>query len=367
MLLLFLFLFLDIVSSFLSFLILSRSRPLLEEPQTLGVSVLAKTMTSREEIVAVHMRPATGQRVQKCIIFTIVAVLVFQFHTISIHRPFRLSYLTFSSSGSSICDPIPVPPALDYNGQSWDTWIGLEQTFKRFKPQSELEHRDFPQGQTTTPTEDLLHDFLNLTSSEAWSMRQMHENLVDALPEYPDQVFEGQGIVMVSGGRYSEYAATTLGMLRLTGSRLPVELWLKDSTEEEEGWCDELTDDGISCRYLSDYLGEMKAFPNPYQYKVAAIFFSSFEEILFLDSDSIPVKNPDYIFYSPAYQDTGLVLWPDYWTSTESPWLPFITGQSEEPNRSVPNISTVDSGQMLWDKQRHWKVIRCTVSFFIQS
>ena len=302
------------------------------------------------------MRSATGQK-PKLIIFSVIAVLIFQFHTISIDRPLRLFYQTFYPRASSICDPILVPSALDYNGQSWKTWIRLEETFKRFQPELELEHRDFPEGQTITPTKDLLDDFLDLTSSEACAMRQMHQNLVDALPEYPDEVYKGRGIVMVAGGRYSEYAATTLGMLRLLGSRLPVEVWLKDSTEEEEGWCDELAQDGISCRYLSNYLGEMTAFPNPYQYKFAAMFFSSFKEILFLDSDSLPVKNPDSIFDSPAYQETGVVLWPDYWDSTESPWLPYITGQSKERTRSVPNITTVDSGQMLWDKERHWKVL----------
>lgn len=184
--------------------------------------------------------------------------------------------------------------------------------------------------------------------------------LVETLPDYPEEVYAGRGVVMVAGGRYSEYASTTLGMLRRSGSRLPVEMWLKDSFEEEEGWCDELAVDGINCRYLGDYLGEMMAFPNPYQYKVAAIFFSSFKEVLFLDCDNMPVVNPDTIFDSPAFQNTGMILWPDYWKSTQAPWLPYITGQKDTRSRSLPNITTVDSGQMLWDKKRHWKVFTST-------
>lgn len=304
------------------------------------------------------MRPTVGQKLKKLAIFTIIAVLVIHFQTVAFNGPPILSHLPFPPQHKLICDPIPLPTALDYNGQIWESWIHLERTFKKFVPHMELNRRDFPLGQTARPTVEMLSHFLNMTRADAERMRHTHEELVEELPEYPDNVYEGRGIVMVAGGRYSEYSATTLGMLRLLGSRLPVEVWLKDSTEEEEGWCDELAEEGTICRYMSDYLGEMTAFVHPYQYKIAAMYFSSFEEMLFLDSDSIPVKAPDAIFDAPAYQETGIVLWPDYWGSTESPWLPYIIGESMEESTSVHNITTVDSGQMLWNKKRHWKVER---------
>lgn len=303
------------------------------------------------------MRPTVGQKLRKLFILAVVALLVFHFHNVAFNPPLTLSYLTFSPHRTSTCDSIDVPPALDYNGQIWESWIHLEHLFKKFEPHMELAHRDFPDGQTVQPSEDILSQFLNMSFADAEAMRQNHQSLLEELPEYPEQVYQGRGVVMVAGGRYSEYSATTLGMLRLLGSRLPVEVWLKDSIEEEDGWCDELAEEGISCRFLSDYLGEMTAFAHPYQYKIAAMYFSSFEEMLFLDSDSIPVKNPDSVFNAPAYKDTGIVLWPDYWGSTESPWLPYVIGESMEESTTVPNITTVDSGQMLWDKKRHWKVI----------
>ena len=302
------------------------------------------------------MRPTVAQKLRKFIIFIIIAVVVVHFHTLTLNRPLPLTYLPFSPQRISACDPIKLPTPLDYNGQIWESWIHLEHLFKKFEPDTELEHRDFDAGQTVHPTKEILSRFLNMTFADVERMRNSHERLLEELPEYPDNVYEGRGVVMVAGGRYSEYAATTLGMLRLLGSRLPVEVWLKDSIEEEEGWCDELAEEGISCRYMSDYMGEMTAFVHPYQYKIAAMYFSSFEEMLFLDSDSIPVKPPDSVFDAPAYRDTGIVLWPDYWKSTESPWLPYIIGESVAESTSVPNITTVDSGQMVWDKKRHWKV-----------
>lgn len=322
-------------------------------------------MTSRVETS--FMRPTVGQKLKKFVIFTGLVLLLLHFHTVARNRPLALSYLTFSPKASSACDLIHVPPPLDYNGEIWESWIHLEHLFKRFEPHIQLQHRDFLGGQIVQPTEKILAHFLNMTFTDAERMRKSHEQLLEGLPEYPDGIYQGRGIVMVAGGRYSEYSATTLGMLRLLGSRLPVEVWLKNSIEEEEGWCDELAEEGISCRYMSDYLGEMTAFVHPYQYKIAAMYFSSFEEMLFLDSDSIPVKNPDSVFNAPAYQDTGIVLWPDYWGSTESPWLPYIIGESSEETQSVPNITTVDSGQMLWDKKRHWKVITAFLSGIVRS
>lgn len=310
--------------------------------------------TSRVDIIL--MRPSGGQRYRRLGLLVLVAVLGFHFHAYLYAGDLGLAYLSFTSQVSSACDEILVPPALEYNGIAWESWIHLERLFKEFEPSVELEHRNFPGGQTVLPNVDILRDFLNLTFTDVNVMRRRHVELVERLPEYPDKIYKGRGILMVAGGRYSEYAATTLGMLRLMGSRLPVEIWFKDSTEEEEYWCDELVADGISCRHISDYLGEMTAFTDPYQYKIAAMYFSSFEEMLFLDSDCIPVKNPDSIFDSPTYQETGIVLWPDYWGSTESPWLPYVIGESEEKSEAVPNITTVDSGQMLWDKKRHWKV-----------
>ena len=254
------------------------------------------------------------------------------------------------------CSPIWVPPPLDRNGQVADKWSRLEFLFRQHPPRQKLTHKAFEKGETVQPTVAILNKFLNLQEPDAAAMRQIHADLVHALPAFPEREYKGRGIVMVAGGQYAEYASTSLGMLRLLGSRLPVEIWLKDAVEEEDGWCDELAREGIVCRYLTDYMGEMTDLNSAYQFKVLALLFSSFAEVLFLDADSIPVQNPDALFDAPAFRDTGAVLWPDYWGSTESPWLPYITGQLDAKSKKLPNHTTVDSGQMLWDKRRHWKV-----------
>jgi hypothetical protein len=42
------------------------------------------------------------------------------------------------------------------------------------------------------------------------------------------------------------------------------------------------------------------------------VLLSSFEEVLFLDSDNMPIVDPKWAFDLPMYQKTGAVFWPDY-------------------------------------------------------
>ena len=93
-----------------------------------------------------------------------------------------------------------------------------------------------------------------------------------------------------------------------------------------------------------------------YQLKVNSILFSSFEQILFLDADNVPVKIPDPIFEAPAFEETGIILWPDYWKHTGAPLLPYEIGLTDDASEKFREDQTAESGQLVWDKRRHWKV-----------
>ena len=160
---------------------------------------------------------------------------------------------------------------------------------------------------------------------------------------------------MLAGGRYTEFAATSLGMLREMGSKLPVEVWSKDESEEINGFCDEIRAEGMACRRLADYM-DLSLLRHPYQWKIFTILFSSFEEVLFLDADSMPIMNPDFIFDSDVYKENGAILWPDYWKHSGSPWLPYVIGLSEQRSDMFQEEKSIESGQIYWHKQKHWKV-----------
>lgn len=38
-----------------------------------------------------------------------------------------------------------------------------------------------------------------------------------------------------------------------------------------------------------------------------------FDEVLMLDSDNIPVRDPAFLFNSVEFRELGAVFWPDYW------------------------------------------------------
>ena len=207
---------------------------------------------------------------------------------------------------------------------------------------------------------------------EAEVARKAHANILAGVPGYPSYssadttsdathhtaLFSGKGIIMMAGSRYSGYAATALGMLRQSGSRMPVEVWFKDQQDETPGWCEELHAEGMTCRRISDYIppAAMAHLSKGFQFKVLAVLFSSFQELLYLDADNFVLSNPDSIFDAPAYTSTGAVIWQDYWRHGGSLWLPYATGLATDQSTMFFDDQTAESGQMLWDKKRHWRV-----------
>lgn len=85
-----------------------------------------------------------------------------------------------------------------------------------------------------------------------------------------------------------------------------------------------------------------------YAIKSMVIVLSSFAEVLYLDSDNIPVINPDALFSEAMYQKTGTLFWHDFWAADWAPDAPLILGV----NATQMPQKTVESGQMLLNKHR---------------
>ena len=258
---------------------------------------------------------------------------------------------------SNRCGPAQKPAALSSSGPVAQTWEQLQQLFGSHPPQF-------------SPREPSLHDDsanatmasvelpLPSTIAAANALRVVHQNLVARIPSEPPQgLYEGHGVVMMAGGERDQFAAVSLGMLRFKGSRLPVELWHTDEASAKPGWCRKMAREGISCRYLSKYVASVtKVFPHEAQQQAAAVFFSSFEHVLFLDADTIPILNPDGIFDSQPYRDTGMIHWPDFWQSSQSIWTDYVIGSTAEVSQQRADYGTIDPTLMMWDKRRHWRV-----------
>ncbi|ORY58033.1 mannosyltransferase putative-domain-containing protein [Pseudomassariella vexata] len=188
-------------------------------------------------------------------------------------------------------------------------------------------------------------------------MRKAHAKFVEELENIraDEGIFKGRGVVMVGGGEYFGPAIISIHMLRRTGSTLPVEVFVPNDEEYEvdvcEGYLPKLN---AKCVVLAHVLSQSDAELgiSHYQLKAPSLLFSSFEEVLLLDSDSIPVVDPDEaVFSQEPYLSDGLIVWPDYWAATESPQFWTIAGFPDFPS-GLPATSS-ETGQLVVNKKTH--------------
>lgn len=300
----------------------------------------------------VRRRCYSAQRLKQsvlCAVF-IIALYGVYIYSAPIHH-----ITTLAPKPAPKCRMLPVPsPIADSAAASklWDTLVSL---FDAHKPPQDFQRPGSPLDMPAPSDWNTIKTWLSISPEEMEAARETHAAFVREIPAYPEHLYNGRGIVMVVGGVYSEYGTTSLGMLRHVKSTLPVEAWMKDSSEETIGLCENFAREGVACRLLSDYV-DVSGFTEGFQFKIASIFVSSFQDVLFLDADNIPVRDPEAIFDSREFQEAGAVLWPDFWKSTESPMTGYITGASDKVAQAPSELQTVEAGQMLWDKKRHWKV-----------
>ena len=69
-------------------------------------------------------------------------------------------------------------------------------------------------------------------------------------------------------------------------------------------------------------------------------------QVIFLDSDNVPIADVAQLFDTQEYVRYGALLWPDYWDNSAAPDLLNILGLKEVP------LGTTESGQMVFDKAR---------------
>jgi len=220
------------------------------------------------------------------------------------------------------------------------------------------------------PREASMNQVLN-SKSEIESLRSSHAAVLKTLQleDVKEDIFNGTGVVFVGGGEYYGPAIIGLLMLRRTGSTLPVEIFVADQSEYEPSLCEDyLPRYGARCLILSRFLQEGNTSQSfevtHYQLKSLAMLFSSFAEVLYLDSDSIPLVDPSTdLFSTEPYKSSGLVVWPDFWISTESPLFYTIAGLPKFPS-NLPKSSS-EAGQLLINKRTHLKTLLLAIYYNI--
>lgn len=141
-----------------------------------------------------------------------------------------------------------------------------------------------------------------------------------SVPAYPSAAYSNRGIVLTAGRRtYFTAAYVTLRVLREhLGTQLPIEVFYAGAAELPEeavryletAWPNVRVVDMTTLPGLEDV--NLKG----YQIKAAALYHSSFREVLWLDSDNMPLRDPADLFDTVLYKQHGALLWPgEYITS----------------------------------------------------
>jgi len=200
-------------------------------------------------------------------------------------------------------------------------------------------------------------EIATLPDQELQTISQAHSafvggigRLASLMPYAPNS----RGIVMTAGGKYFGIAITSLLMLRHTGTQLPVQLFLDSEADYDADVCERVLPAlNASCTVMERLWAVTPTMPpmDKFQFKVFAIIFSTFQEVLFLDADCWSVKPPDSLFTSEPFLSRGMVTWPDFWLSTASPLFYQIAGVHDAPPLTA-RLST-ESGILLYDKARH--------------
>ncbi len=192
-------------------------------------------------------------------------------------------------------------------------------------------------GASPAQTEEYLQSIIKLTPEQLGAMKRAHNRIASRLPDtYPEGLYKGDGIVFVGGGIFSWYSLLSIRNIRKLGCSLPIEIVIPNEEEYEPELCDKIFPAyGARCIYLPKILDDSVRADflfKGYQYKSLALMVSSFENVLLLDADNVPVISPEPLFHSAPFNETGLVIWPDFWKRTTSPYFYDIAGIEVDRN-----------------------------------
>lgn len=231
----------------------------------------------------------------------------------------------------------------------------------------------FPVLTPQTPVEEVRRhlDLPPRPQTEGWwswpnvqeAQRRAATHQLTLLPPCPRR-YCGRGVVIAGGGRYFPAAYVTVRVLRHVGCALPIELWHL-AGEVNAAMRRSLRPFGVRC-VNADMVARRHPFRfceghwwKGWQLKPYAIVHSSFREVLFLDADCYPARDPTFLFDWPGYRERGSVFWPDIEASRGlfSPEVWALFGVA--PQECMP----FESGQLLVDKRRCWRELSLALHY----
>ena len=173
------------------------------------------------------------------------------------------------------------------------------------------------------------------------------DSYLAGLDRLADSSCAGPGIVICGGGKYFASAYVTIRALRHLGCALPIQLWYLGRLGEMDDELISLVKPyGVEC-VDADRVRAIHPIRilNGFQLKPFATRHCAFGEVLFLDADCYPARDPSTLFACPGYRSTGALFWSDLpHTAAWTNWAAFQV----KPDGRPP----FESGQFLIDKWR---------------
>jgi alpha 1,2-mannosyltransferase len=185
---------------------------------------------------------------------------------------------------------------------------------------------------------------------------------LEQTPAYDRGIYHGNGIVIVVDPQSISVIYATIMMLRHKHQcTLPFELWYLKHEDSGASARALFLDLAVRWRAFEDVVAADMLQPieanvglRRFQLKPLAVLHSQFAEVLLLDSDNTPLRDPTFLFDSAEYLQHGAVFWPDYWVpSSDNPVFDLL-GLDVPPSEQ-------ESGQLLVDKKRAWRGLQAAV------
>ncbi|CAF4100304.1 unnamed protein product, partial [Adineta steineri] len=193
-----------------------------------------------------------------------------------------------------------------------------------------------------------------LTEVQMINAKLKWKNFVKTIPEYPLNRYFGRGIVSSASSDFNRcrQLIASIKLLRRLNCRLPVEVftYIGELTTNEIRQLQRIPN--VIVRMLQKDRTTVGEIPGPYAIKPDSILHSSFEHVLWLDSDNIVVRDPEYLFDMAHYKHSTAIFWPDFWSSSRRNAIWKIL---DVPCRAEDYEQ--ESGQLLINKRLAWKAL----------
>ncbi|EEQ89790.1 alpha-1,2-mannosyltransferase [Blastomyces dermatitidis ER-3] len=264
--------------------------------------------------------------------------------------------------------PIPLSPALSPRGipnfkRKVQSWNKLRELLESNTPGVDAPKRLKRVAEVIfDPTADYVRpDLLYMPDADVEQMQKVHQKFVgiikaDTLGLHLVHERGTRGIVSAATSKYLPTLLISLRMLRQSGTRFPVEVFVASKDDYDATICEDVLPTlNANCIVMSDILGAHTNYNlERYWLKTFAILFSSFEQVLWLDADCFPLHDAIELFQSTPFTEIGLVTWPDFWVSSASPYFYNITSHPEE---SLSERASTNGRQLLISKKTHAKTL----------